>query len=109
MSTTVTRPDEPAIAAPAKPGRTGAGLRRALPAPAILVVIALIWEAVSHWFGVPNYVLPSLDSIWSTGIHDWSGTLASATWVTTEEVVLGFLLSIVIALVIAFALHMSRV
>ena len=54
-------------------------------------------------------MLPSLDSIWSTGVSEWSGTLASATWVTTEEVLLGFLLSIVIALVIAFALHSSRV
>ena len=54
-------------------------------------------------------MLPSLDSIWSTGVSSWSGTLASATWVTTEEVVLGFLLSIVIAEVIAFALHSSRV
>lgn len=109
MSTTVTRPDESEVTAPAKSGRTSAGIRRALPAAAILIAIGLIWEAVSHWFGVPNYVLPSLDSIWSTGVSSWSGTLASATWVTTEEVVLGFLLSIVIALVIAFALHSSRV
>ncbi|PZS39009.1 MAG: hypothetical protein DLM62_10600, partial [Pseudonocardiales bacterium] len=109
MSTTVTRPEESAVAAPAKSGRTAAGIRRALPAAGILVVIALVWEAVSHWFGVPDYVLPSLDSIWSTGISDWSATLATATWVTTEEVVLGFLLSIVMALVIAFALHSSRV
>ena len=101
MSTTVTRPDESEVTAPAKSGRTSAGIRRALPAAAILIAIGLIWEAVSHWFGVPNYVLPSLDSIWSTGVSSWSGTLASATWVTTEEVVLGFLLSIVIALVIA--------
>src|SRR6266542_3759324 len=103
MSTTVTRPGESAVAAAAKTGRTSAGIRRALPAAAILVAIALIWEAVSHWFGVPDYVLPSLDSIWSIGVSEWSGTLASATWVTTEEVVLGVLLSIVIAL------HSSRV
>ena len=109
MSTTVTRPDESEVTAPEKSGRTSAGIRRALPAAAILIAIGLIWEAVSHWFGVPNYVLPSLDSIWSTGVSSWSGTLASATWVTTEEVVLGFLLSIVFAVVIALALHSSRV
>ena len=75
------------MTAPEKSGRTSAGIRRALPAAAILIAIGLIWEAVSHWFGVPNYVLPSLDSIWSIGVSSWSGTLASATWVTTEEVV----------------------
>jgi hypothetical protein len=58
MSTTVTRPDESEVTAPAKSGRTSAGIRRALPAAAILIAIGLIWEAVSHWFGVPNYVLP---------------------------------------------------
>ena len=73
MSTTVTRPDESEVTAPAKSGRTSAGIRRALPAAAILIAIGLIWEAVSHWFGVPNYVLPSLDSIWSTGVSSWSG------------------------------------
>jgi putative hydroxymethylpyrimidine transport system permease protein len=84
-------------------------LRRVLPTLAIIVVLALLWEAASHWFGVPDYILPSLDSIFSTMADDWSGTLASATWVTTEEVLLGFLLSIVVGVLLATALHSSRV
>jgi putative hydroxymethylpyrimidine transport system permease protein len=110
MSTTTTRPPETPSAAPARSRRAAvaASVRRALPAACILVAIALIWEAVSHWFGVPDYVLPSLDRIWRTGVDNWSGTLASATWVTTKEVVLGFLLAVVVAIVLAFALHSSR-
>ncbi len=110
MSTTTTRPPETPSAAPARSRRAAAAasVRRALPAAGILVAIALIWEAVSHWFGVPDYVLPSLDRIWRTGVSSWSGTLASATWVTTKEVVLGFLLAVVVALALAFALHSSR-
>jgi len=110
MSTTTTRPPETPSAAPARSRRAAvaASVRRALPAAGILVAIALIWEAVSHWFGVPDYVLPSLDRIWRTGVDNWSGTLASATWVTTKEVVLGFLLAVVVAIVLAFALHSSR-
>jgi len=110
MSTTTTRPPETPSAAPARSRRAAvaASVRRALPAACILVAIALIWEAVSHWFGVPDYVLPSLDRIWRTGVDNWSGTLASATWVTTKEVLLGFLLAVVVAIVLAFALHSSR-
>jgi putative hydroxymethylpyrimidine transport system permease protein len=110
MSTTATRPPETPSAAPARSRRSAvaASVRRALPAAGILVAIALIWEAVSHWFGVPDYVLPSLDRIWRTGVNSWSGTLASATWVTTKEVLLGFLLSVVVAIALAFALHSSR-
>jgi putative hydroxymethylpyrimidine transport system permease protein len=101
MSTTTTRPPETPSATPARS-------RRAAAAATVLVAIALIWEAVSHWFGVPDYVLPSLDRIWRTGVSSWSGTLASATWVTTKEVLLGFLLAVVVAIALAFALHSSR-
>jgi putative hydroxymethylpyrimidine transport system permease protein len=111
MSTTATRPPETPITSPARSRRAAAAasVRRALPAAGILVGIALIWEAVSHWFGIPDYVLPSLDRIWRTGVNSWSGTLASATWVTTKEVLLGFLLAVVVAIVLAFALHSSRI
>jgi putative hydroxymethylpyrimidine transport system permease protein len=111
MSTTATRPAEPAgtVSTRSRRAAAGATIRKSLPAAGILVVLAAIWEAVSHWFGVPDYVLPSLDRIWSTGVADWPGTLASATWVTTQEVLLGFLLAVAVAISLAFALHSSRV
>ncbi len=83
--------------------------RRAVPVLAILAALAGLWEAASHWFGVPDYILPSLDSIFATMTSEWSGTLASATWITTEEVLLGFLLSVAVAVIFAAALHFSRV
>jgi len=58
---------------------------------------------------VPDYILPSLDSVFSTMANQWSGTLASATWVTTEEVLLGFALSIAVAAGLAVILHSSRI
>lgn len=91
------------------PATPPTGLRRIVPTLTILVVLAGLWEASSHWFGVPDYILPSLDRIWSTAEDRWSDTLASATWVTTEEVLLGFLLAVAVALLIAFALHSSRI
>jgi putative hydroxymethylpyrimidine transport system permease protein len=83
-------------------------LLRYLPAALILLVLAGIWEAASHWFGVADYILPSLDQVFSTLGNRWSDTLASATWVTTKEVLLGFALAVAAAFIIALALHSSR-
>lgn len=87
-------------------------MRRFLrPVPTLVVValLAALWEAASHWFGVPDYVFPSLDSVFATMANQWPGTLATATWVTTEEVLLGFALSIVAAVGLAAIMHTSRV
>lgn len=81
---------------------------RPLPTLAVIALLAALWEAASHWFGVPDYILPSLDSVFSTVANQWPGTLASATWVTTEEVLLGFALSIAVAVGLAVILHSSR-
>jgi putative hydroxymethylpyrimidine transport system permease protein len=80
-----------------------------VPTLVVIAVLAALWEAASHWFGVPDYILPSLDSIFSTMAGQWSGTLASATLVTTEEVLLGFILSIAVAVSLAVILHSSRI
>ena len=82
---------------------------RPVPTLAVIALLAVLWEAASHWFGVPDYILPSLDSVFSTMANQWSGTLASATWVTTEEVLLGFALSIAVAAGLAVILHSSRI
>ena len=84
-------------------------LLRPLPTLAVIALLAVLWEAASHWFGVPDYILPSLDSVFATMANQWSGTLASATWVTTEEVLLGFALSIAVAAGLAVILHSSRI
>jgi putative hydroxymethylpyrimidine transport system permease protein len=83
-------------------------LLRPLPTLAVIALLAALWEAASHWFGVPDYILPSLDSVFSTMANQWPGTLASATWVTTEEVLLGFALSVAVAAGLAVILHSSR-
>lgn len=82
---------------------------RPVPTLVIIALLAALWEAASHWFGAPDYILPSLDSIFSTMADQWPGTLASATWVTTEEVLLGFAVSIAVAVLLAAILHSSRV
>ncbi len=109
MTTAPPRPAAGAVENTAVAHRLALSARQLLPAAGILAGVAAAWEAASLWLGVPGYILPSLNSIWSTAVTQWHGTLASATAVTTVEVLLGFALSVAVALVIGFALHASRV
>jgi putative hydroxymethylpyrimidine transport system permease protein len=79
--------------------------------PAAIVFLALIgvWEFVTAVVGVADYILPAPDKVIRTLVDEWSGTLASATWVTGEEIGLGFLISVAAGLLIACCLHFSPV
>ncbi len=83
-------------------------LRRAWPPAAVLVAVVLIWEAATHVFEIPKYILPAISSILSTLVSKWSSSLASATWVTLTEVVIGFAMALVAAILIAVLLHASE-
>jgi putative hydroxymethylpyrimidine transport system permease protein len=76
--------------------------------PAALLAVALVgvWELVSGLVDVPEYLFPAPSAIFEAGV-DNAGLIGSAAWVTTEELVLGLLLAVVVALVIAVALHFS--
>ena len=71
----MTRPDvieTPADTVLAAPRRSWLPhLGRVLPPLAILAALAGLWEAATHWFGVPDYLLPSLESIFSTMSNEW--------------------------------------
>jgi NitT/TauT family transport system permease protein len=64
-----------------------------------------VWEASTRIFSVPSYLLPApTEIIVSLGQH--AALLLKHGWVTTIEIVLGFLLSIVVGLPLAFAIFM---
>ena len=79
--------------------------------PAALLLLALVggWEMACRVFGVPQYVLAAPDQVATALWQEWPPVLASATWVTTEEIVLGFLLALVAAFFLAVLLHSSRI
>lgn len=80
---------------------------RRWPSLAVLVVLAGGWQFASRFLGLPGYVLPAPSSIVDALVTDWSQTLRSATWVTLQEVLLGFVLALVGGLVFAIGLHSS--
>jgi putative hydroxymethylpyrimidine transport system permease protein len=99
-----------AILAPPKnqDKRLKSRLKRAWPPAAVLLSVVVIWEVAVRVFDVPKYILPAPTSIISTLVSKWTSSLASATWVTLTEVLIGFVLSLVTAILIAVTLHASE-
>lgn len=83
--------------------------RAFLPAVGVFLALIGLWELVTVAFGIQDYILPAPGEVISTLIDRWSDTLASATWVTAQEIVLGFGMSVAAGLLIAGGLHFSPI
>ena len=71
--------------------------------PALVVIIALIlWEAVTHVVAIPAYILPPPSQI-AVVMYEKMPLLIKHGWVSTTEIVLGFLLSVVVGIPLALA------
>jgi putative hydroxymethylpyrimidine transport system permease protein len=71
----------------------------------LVLVLLVLWQACVHIFSIPDYLLPEPTDIVSA-LGDWQ-VLGSATWVTLQEVLYGFSISLVAGVLIAVALHAS--
>ena len=74
------------------------------PIATIAGVIA-VWESRPRIFAIPSYLLPGPTHIVASCIQH-AGLLLQNAWVTTVEIVLGYLLSIVVGVPLAFAIFM---
>jgi ABC-type nitrate/sulfonate/bicarbonate transport system permease component len=87
-------------------GRTIApALRRAWPPILVLVVLVVVWQLVGSGHSYASLPTPSLvvKSTWQDRSNLWP-----AAWTTTKEAVIGVLVAIVVALVLAVAIDWSR-
>jgi NitT/TauT family transport system permease protein len=73
----------------------------------VLALLAVVWWAVAEWEYLPNYQVPRPVEVWHTMLDQWS-LLASSTWVTLSETLLGFGLAVAIGLVTAVLIVYSR-
>jgi len=81
--------------------------RRILPPALVLILVAAVWDLVVHLAHVQDYIFPSLENVFRSLYKNWSSVLGSATWVTFQEMLFGFLISIAVAVIIALSLHSS--
>lgn len=71
--------------------------------PALVVIATLaIWEAVTRFAKIPAYILPPPSQI-AMVMHEKMPLLLKHGWVSTTEIVLGFLLSVVVGIPLALA------
>jgi putative hydroxymethylpyrimidine transport system permease protein len=86
---------------------TFARWRRILPPVLVLMLVAGIWDLVVHLGNVKDYIFPSVENVFRSLGDNWSSVLASALWVTSQEMLYGFGISVALAVLIAVALHSS--
>jgi NitT/TauT family transport system permease protein len=69
---------------------------------AVVLVLMVLWEVGTRVFGVPAFILPP-PSVIAVSMHDKAGLLLAHGWVSTKEIVLGYLLSIAVGVPLALA------
>ena len=67
----------------------------------------LVWEIAVWFFKVPVYLLPPPSTVWSEFSERWLHVLKH-TWVTTEEILAGYLLAVIVSIPMAIAIAFSR-
>jgi NitT/TauT family transport system permease protein len=93
---------------PAASARVTGWIGRNGPVLAIVVAIFLLWELAVRAFDVPEFILPSPWVIASKIVSAWSLLLVNA-FVTLQEILLGFGMSVVIGIPLAIAVVYSRI
>ncbi len=73
----------------------------------LMLAVLLLWEAGVRIGGVPAYLLPPPSAIVGRMAKDWQ-LLAQHAWVTTGEILAGYLLAIVVSIPLAAVLAQFR-
>lgn len=93
-------------------GKLGAGARRSRDAVMLPVLtlfgLVVLWELATIAFQIPGWLLPAPTAI-AVSMGEWTGELWRHSLVTLYETLVGFALSIVIAVPLAVAVVYSRV
>lgn len=82
-------------------------LDRFTPALAFLALLA-IWEGTTRFFAIPSFLLPAPSRIVSDGFNVAASTWIGHIWATLRVALIGYLLSIAIAIPMAVGLAKSR-
>jgi NitT/TauT family transport system permease protein len=84
-----------------------AWLRRRAGALAIFLLLFVAWELAVRLFGIKEYLLPPPTRVWAEFVKRYDPVMASA-WVTTQEILAGFALAVVVSIPLAAAISYSR-
>jgi NitT/TauT family transport system permease protein len=93
---------------PATSNKFADWLTRNTPVLAIFAIIFALWELAVRALSIPDYILPSPSVIVTKIVVSWHLLLTNA-FVTFQEILLGFGLSVLIAIPLAIAVVYSRI
>lgn len=74
---------------------------------AIFLVLFLLWEYAVWLFGVKEYLLPPPSKVWSEFLKRWD-TVLHGSIVTTQEIIGGYLIAVVVSIPMALLVARSR-
>jgi NitT/TauT family transport system permease protein len=81
--------------------------RRRLGAIVVFALLFLLWEFGVRLFGIKEYLLPPPTKVWSEFLKR-SDTVMGGAWVTTTEILAGYLLAVVVSVPLALSIAYSR-
>jgi NitT/TauT family transport system permease protein len=82
-------------------------LRRRAGVLAVFLLLVLAWELAVRLFGIKEYLLPPPTKVWTEFVKRYDPVMASA-WVTTQEILAGFALAVLVSIPLAAAIAYSR-
>jgi NitT/TauT family transport system permease protein len=92
---------------PRRSGALAAWLGKRGGALAIFVLLFVVWEVAVRVTGIKEYLLPPPSKVW-TEFWKRHATVSAGAWVTTQEIIAGYLLAIVVSIPLALAVAYSR-
>lgn len=84
-----------------------AWLRKRAGALAVFLLLFILWEVAVRLFGIKEYLLPPPSKVWTEFLKRYDTVMASA-WVTTQEILAGYALAVVVSVPLALWIASSR-
>jgi len=73
----------------------------------VFALLFLAWEFAVRLTGIKEYLLPPPSRVWSEFVRRFDPVMASA-WVTSQEIIAGYLLAVVVSIPLAMSIAYSR-
>ena len=103
MTIATTDSDSP----PTRTASLGVWLKRRAAPLIVFALLFLLWEGAVHFTGIKEYLLPPPSKVWTEFLKRYD-TVMGGAWVTTQEIIAGYLLAIVVSIPLALAVAYSR-
>jgi len=98
--------DQP-IAVASRGASLGLWLKRRAAPLIVFALMFVLWEFAVHLTGVKEYLLPPPSKVWTEFLKRYPIVMHGA-WVTTQEIIAGYLLAVVVSIPLALSVAYSR-